>query len=139
MNTRLLANKQQVFCDWCKKWVRLTPEENIRQQVLHHLVEQLGYPTSLIGVEVAIEVGAGVTKRCDAIVYTSSLQPLMLLEFKAPEVALTQTTLDQAAVYNTTIRAPYLILANGRQTVVAHITPENEITFLNTIPAWSQL
>ncbi|MBP5477195.1 MAG: type I restriction enzyme HsdR N-terminal domain-containing protein [Paludibacteraceae bacterium] len=139
MNTRLLANKQQVFCDWRKKWVRLTPEENVRQQVLHYLVEQLGYPASLIGVEVAIEVGAGVTKRCDAVVYTSSLQPLMLLEFKAPEVALTQTTLDQAAVYNTTIRAPYLVLANGRQTVVAHLTDQNPITFLNSIPAWSQL
>lgn len=139
MNTRFWRNKEQVFCDWRKKWVRLTPEENVRQQVLHYLVEQLGYPASLIGVEVAIEVGAGVTKRCDAVVYTPSLQPLMLLEFKAPEVTLTQTTLDQAAVYNTTIRAPYLVLANGRQTVVAHITPENQLTFLNTIPAWSQL
>lgn len=139
MNTRFWRNKEQVFCDWRKKWVRLTPEENVRQQVLHYLVEQLGYPASLIGVEVAIEVGAGVTKRCDAVVYTPSLQPLMLLEFKAPEVALTQTTLDQAAVYNTTIRAPYLVLANGRQTVVAHITPENQLTFLNSIPAWSQL
>ena len=139
MNTRFWRNKEQVFCDWRKKWVRLTPEEQVRQQVLHYLVEQLGYPASLIGVEVAIEVGAGVTKRCDAVVYTPSLQPLMLLEFKAPEVTLTQTTLDQAAVYNTTIRAPYLILANGKQTVVAHITPENQLTFLNTIPAWSQL
>lgn len=139
MNTRFWRNKEQVFCNWRKKWVRLTPEENVRQQVLHYLVEQLNYPASLIGVEVAIEVGAGVTKRCDAVVYTSSLQPLILLEFKAPEVALTQTTLDQAAVYNTTIRAPYLILANGKQTVVAHITPENQLTFLNTIPAWSQL
>lgn len=139
MNTRFWRNKEQVFCDWRKKWVRLTPEENIRQQVLHYLVEQLGYPASLIGVEVAIEVGAGVTKRCDAVVYTPSLQPLMLLEFKAPEVTLTQTTLDQAAVYNTTIRAPYLVLANGRQTVVAHLTDQNPITFLNSIPAWSQL
>jgi len=139
VNTRFWRNKEQVFCDWRKKWVRLTPEEQVRQQVLHYLVEQLGYPASLIGVEVAIEVGAGVTKRCDAVVYTPSLQPLMLLEFKAPEVTLTQTTLDQAAVYNTTIRAPYLILANGKQTVVAHITPENQLTFLNTIPAWSQL
>lgn len=139
MNTRFWRNKEQVFCDWRKKWVRLTPEEAVRQQVLHYLVEQLNYPASLIGVEVAIEVGAGVTKRCDAVVYTPSLQPLMLLEFKAPEVTLTQTTLDQAAVYNTTIRAPYLILANGRQTVVAHLTDQNPITFLNSIPAWSQL
>lgn len=139
MNTRFWRNKEQVFCDWRKKWVRLTPEEAVRQQVLHYLVEQLNYPASLIGVEVAIEVGAGVTKRCDAVVYTPSLQPLMLLEFKAPEVTLTQTTLDQAAVYNTTIRAPYLVLANGRQTVVAHLTDQNPITFLNSIPAWSQL
>ena len=63
MNTRFWRNKEQVFCDWRKKWVRLTPEEQVRQQVLHYLVEQLGYPASLIGVEVAIEVGAGVTKR----------------------------------------------------------------------------
>ena len=116
-----------------------TPEEQVRQTFLRALVEQYGYPQSLMGVEVPIEVGAGVTKRCDAIVYTPQLRPLILLEFKAPEVTLTQTTLDQAAVYNTTVHAPYLILANGKQTVVAHITPENEITFLNTIPAWSQL
>ena len=129
----------KLFCPFRRKYVAATPEEQVRQAFLRALVEQFGYPASLIGVEVAIEIGAGVTKRCDAVVYTSSLQPLMLLEFKAPEVPLTQSTLDQAAVYNTTIRAPYLILANGRQTVVAHITPENKITFLNTIPEWSQL
>ena len=134
-----MANSQQLYCIFRRKYVAATPEEQVRQTFLHYLVEQLGYPASLIGVEVAIEVGAGVTKRCDAVVYAPSLQPLMLLEFKAPEVTLTQTTLDQAAVYNTTIRAPYLVLANGRQTVVAHLTDQNPITFLNSIPAWSQL
>ncbi|MBQ7530118.1 MAG: type I restriction enzyme HsdR N-terminal domain-containing protein [Paludibacteraceae bacterium] len=133
-----MANSR-LYCPFRRKWVASTPEEGVRQAFLRAMVEQLGYPQSLIGVEVPIEVGAGVTKRCDAVVYTSSLRPLMLLEFKAPEVEITQSTLDQAAVYNTTIRAPYLILANSRQTVVAHITTDNQITFLNTIPAWSQL
>ncbi len=123
-----------------------TPEENVRQTFLHALVEQFGYPQSLIGVEVPIAVGAGVDKRCDAVVYSRSLQPLMLIEFKAPEVAITQTTLDQAAVYNTTVHAPYLILANGKQTVVARIDKQSadgeqteQIQFLNHIPSWNQL
>ena len=71
---------------------------------------------------------------------------LMLIEFKAPEVAITQTTLDQAAVYNTTVHAPYLILANGKQTVVARIDKQSadgeqteQIQFLNHIPSWNQL
>ena len=132
-----MTNK--LYCPFRRKWVASTPEEGVRQAFLRAMVEQLGYPQSLIAVEVPIEVGAGVTKRCDAVVYASSLRPLMLLEFKAPEVEITQTTLDQAAVYNTTIRAPYLILANGKQTIVAHIGTDNQITFLNTIPAWSQL
>lgn len=117
----------------------MTPEEQVRQQLLHHLVEQLDYPASLIAVEAAITVGAGVTRRCDAVIYSPQLRPIMLLEFKAQHVALTAQVLDQAAVYNTTIHAPWLILANGQQTVVAHVDRNNQITFLNHIPAWSQL
>ena len=135
-----------IFCPFRRKYVAATPEENVRQTFLHALVEQFGYPQSLIGVEVPIAVGAGVDKRCDAVVYSRSLQPLVLIEFKAPEVAITQTTLDQAAVYNTTVHAPYLILANGKQTVVARIDKQladgeqtEQIQFLNHIPSWNQL
>ena len=135
-----------IFCPFRRKYVAATPEENVRQTFLHALVEQFGYPQSLIGVEVPIAVGAGVDKRCDAVVYSRSLQPLVLIEFKAPEVAITQTTLDQAAVYNTTGHAPYLILANGKQTVVARIDKQSadgeqteQIQFLNHIPSWNQL
>jgi hypothetical protein len=135
-----------IFCPFRRKYVAATPEEHVRQTFLHALVEQFGYPQSLIGVEVPIAVGAGVDKRCDAVVYSRSLQPLMLIEFKAPEVAITQTTLDQAAVYNTTVHAPYLILANGKQTVVARIDKQSadgeqteHIQFLNHIPSWNQL
>lgn len=135
-----------LFCPFRRKYVAATPEEHVRQTFLHALVEQFGYPQSLIGVEVPIAVGAGVDKRCDAVVYSRSLQPLVLIEFKAPEVAITQTTLDQAAVYNTTVHAPYLILANGKQTVVARIDKQSadgeqteQIQFLNHIPSWNQL
>ena len=111
----------------------------MRQTFLRALVEHYGYPQSLIAVEAQISVGAGLTKRCDAVVYSRDLQPLMLIEFKADHVALTAQVLDQAAIYNTTVHAPWLILANGKQTVVAHVDASQQITFLNHIPSWTQL
>lgn len=133
-----MANSQ-LYCPFRRKYVAATPEEAVRQTFLQALVQQFGYPQSLIGVEVQMAVGAGVEKRCDAVVYSNSLQPLMLLEFKAEHVALTAEVLDQVAVYNTTVHAPYLILANGKQTVVAHIDNDKQITFLDHIPSWNQL
>ena len=116
MRTRVYNNKEQIYCEWRHRWVRLTPEEWVRQQLLHYLVEQLDYPASLIAVEAAITVGEA-KKRCDAVVYDRQMQPLVLIECKAETVPLTQKTLDQAIIYNRKLNVPYLLLYNGVQTV----------------------
>ncbi len=137
MRTRIFNGKEQIFCEWRRRWVRLTPEEWVRQQLLHRLVEQLGYPASLIAVEAPIKVG-DLQKRCDAIVYNNAMQPLMLIECKAESVPLTQKTLDQAATYNRKLRVPYLLLHNGPQTVIAFVD-DNTIKYINAIPLYNQL
>ncbi len=137
MKTRVINNKEQVFCAWRRRFVRLTPEEWVRQQVLTSLESESGYPHALIAVEVPIDV-AGLRKRCDAIVYGMDMKPLMLLEFKADNVPLTQKVLDQAAVYNRQLHVPYLVLSNGAQRIVARVLP-NQCEYLNQIPLWSQL
>lgn len=119
MRTRVFNGKEQIFCEWRHRWVRLTPEEWVRQQLLHQMVEQLGYPASLIAVEVAISVGE-VKKRCDAVVYDTAMRPQVLIECKAEKVPLTQKTLDQALIYNRKLNVPYLILHNGPQTICVH-------------------
>jgi len=123
MRTRINQNKEQIFCEWRHRWVRLTPEEWVRQQLLHRLVEQLNYPSSLIAVEQAITVGAA-KKRCDAVVYDNTMQPLVLIECKAETVPLTQKTLDQAVTYNRQLNVPWLILHNGIQSIVVHLLGE---------------
>lgn len=138
MKTRVFNGKEQIFCDWRHKWVRLTPEEWIRQQLLHRLVEQFGYPASLIAVEKAITVGKA-NKRCDAVVYDRQMRPLMLIECKAETVPLTQKTLDQAITYNRKLNVPYLLLHNGPQTILVHISAEGQTQVLPTLPAYSQL
>lgn len=133
MKVRQIRGKDYIFCDWRKKFVRLTPEEWVRQQFLHHLVDDLAYPASLIGVEVQLR-----DKRADAIVYRKDLTPLMLIECKAETVPLTQTTLDQAAVYNRQLNVPYLVLHNGPTTIIGHVE-DAQITFAPQMPAYGDI
>lgn len=130
MKTRLINCKDYVFCEWRRRFVRLTPEEYVRQTFLTRLVTDYGYPKERIAVEVPL-----LDKRADAVVYDSHLQPMMIIEFKADTVTLTQKTLDQAAVYNRQLHVPYLILHNGPTTMVARVEPE--LQFLNAIPSYS--
>ena len=127
MRTRIYNNKEQIFCEWRHRWVRLTPEEWVRQQLLHRLVEQLHYPASLIAVEVPLEnqqsaISNHKFHRADAVVYDRQMQPQILIECKAETVALTQKTLDQALTYNRRLNVPWLILHNGPQTMVVHLS-----------------
>ena len=49
-------NKQLIFDIIRKKYVALTPEEWVRQHVIHFLVNEKGFPTSLIAVEKEIKL-----------------------------------------------------------------------------------
>ena len=131
------TNKQQILCAWRRKYVRLTPEEHVRQTILHSLEDNFDYPHGLIAVEVPIEV-AGLKKRCDAIVYNQQLQPLMLVEFKAESVPITQQVFDQAAIYNRRLNVPYLMLSNGKDTIIAKVK-ETTYQFLDHIPTFENL
>ena len=120
LNVKDINGKQCVFCAWRRRWVRLTPEEWVRQHFLHRLVSDYGYPSGRIGVEVSIALG-DAKKRCDAVVYDEQLRPQVLIECKAEHVAITQRTLDQAITYNRKLNVPYLFLHNGPETVVVQI------------------
>ena len=137
MRTRVFNGKEQIFCEWRHRWVRLTPEEWVRQQLLHRLVGQLDYPSSLIAVEQAITMGAA-HKRCDAIVYDRTMTPLVLIECKAETVPLTQKTLDQAITYNRKLNVPYLLLYNGVQSICVGLDKE-QIAFYSTIPTYNEM
>lgn len=129
--------KEYILCVWRHKYVRLTPEEWVRQHVLHALVEDFGYPQNLIAVEAPINVGE-VSKRCDAIVYDKALRAVCLVEFKAPTVALTQQVFDQVAVYNREVGVDYFIISNGKQHIACHVE-SNGYSILENLPLYEEL
>ncbi len=137
MRTRIFNGKEQIFCEWRHRWVRLTPEEWVRQQLLHRMAE-MGYPASLIAVETAITLGQA-KKRCDAVVYNRFMAPIMLIECKAETVPLTQKTLDQALTYNRRLNVPYLVLHNGPQTIFVTIEPNGTNTISQRLPRYADL
>ena len=145
MRTRVSNNKEQIFCEWRHRWVRLTPEEWVRQQLLHRLVEQFGYPASLIAVEVAFHLPSiqegveGRLLRADAVIYDKTMLPLMLIECKAETVPLTQKTLDQAVTYNRRLNVPYLLLHNGPQTIFVTIEQNGTNTVSQRFPRHADL
>ncbi len=107
-------DKYSIFDAWRKRYVALTPEEWVRQHFLHYLVAHKGFPVGLIAVEKTVKIN-GMNKRCDALVYNAHAEPIVLLEFKAPHVPLTQAVTDQVAIYNTALRVQYFIVSNGME------------------------
>ena len=91
-----------VFDPLRKKYVLLTPEEEVRQKVLYLLVEQLHVPSGLLAVEYSVKVN-GLDKRCDAVVFGKDGQPLMIVECKAQSVKITDKVLDQAVRYHSAL------------------------------------
>lgn len=103
-----------------RRWVALTPEEEVRQQTIRMLHDGYGYPLELMQVEGAIAVN-GQSRRCDIVVYDGDGKPYMIVECKRPDLPLTQKVCDQACRYNTVLQVPVLLLTNGRQQVVVEV------------------
>ncbi len=101
-----------IFDRFRKKYVVLTPEEWVRQHFLNYLVNDLGYPKSLVKVERGLMVNK-MDKRTDIIVYNREARPFLLVECKSTQVALTGKVFDQLSIYNKAVKARYLVITNG--------------------------
>ncbi len=132
---------QEIFDAFRRKFVKLTPEEWVRQNLLHFLVKEKGYPTSLIAVEYSLTFN-GQKKRCDALIFNSLAQPLVLVECKSEQVVLTQKILEQVSRYNFTLNVPYLLISNGLKHYMLSIKPQHasqKIELLQQIPFFQEL
>lgn len=95
-----------------KSWIILTPEEWVRQNLIRYFVDVLAYPAGLMQIECKIMVGK-VNKRFDLVVMDKNLKPWLICECKAPGIPIRQSTLEQAGIYNSELKCPYLAVTNG--------------------------
>ncbi len=122
-----------------RRHVALTPEEWVRQHFVHFLVEHKGYPKGLLANEVELSVGEK-NLRCDSILYDPSLKPRMIVEYKAPSVAVTQKVFQQIATYNLLLHVDYLVVSNGLTHYCVKMDYDNQkYLFLDDIPDYKNL
>jgi predicted type IV restriction endonuclease len=122
-----------------KRYVKLTPEEWVRQHFIHFLIEHKNYPAGLLANEVGLNLN-GTKKRCDTVLYRRDLNPQMIIEYKAPQINIAQKVFDQIARYNIVLRVDYLIVSNGLQHYCCKMNYEQQnYSFLTDIPDYTLL
>ena len=136
---RTVNGKNEIYDFLRRKFVALTPEEWVRQHFTHFLINEKHYPAGRTVLEAFVPYN-GRKKRCDAVVYSDSLQPLVILEYKAPDVEITQKVFDQISAYNFALHVNYLIVSNGMRHFCCKMDYENhKVLFLPDIPDYNQL
>lgn len=131
--------KLSLFDDIRKKYIQITPEEWVRQHFVQYLINQKGYPKTLIKLEGGLKLH-GKARRTDIVVFNSSGERILLIECKAPAVSISQKVFDQAARYNMVHKVSILCVTNGLNHYYCRIDFEQQsYQFIEQLPEYRQL
>jgi hypothetical protein len=137
-----ITKKESVFYVWCivrKKKLVLTPEEWVRQHVIHFLINEKNVPLGLLASEFLISVN-GLSRRCDLVVFDINKRPLLIVECKSVEIEINEKVLHQIAQYNFKLNTSYLFLTNGLTNVTCKINKVNKnISYFRDLPNFKEL
>jgi hypothetical protein len=128
------TGKLEVYDIVRKKYIILQPEELVRQLVIHYLILEKKAPLSKMRAEMGLTVN-GLQKRCDILIYDTDFKPFFLVECKAANVRIDQTTFEQIARYNLPLQVPFLLVTNGLATYCCQLKEDKSgWLFLSEIP-----
>lgn len=133
---KTVGNSPFIFDLIRRKYVALTPEEWVRQNLLHYFIDEMRYPKGLISVEKEIEVNM-LKKRYDIVIYDHGQSPWMLVECKEPNVDISDEVLRQVIIYNQALQCPFWLLSNGQKTFCAQVGMNGEPQWLSALPVYN--
>lgn len=134
-----IDGKPQIFDTFRRRYVALTPEEWVRQHFVSYLVHEKGYPAGRIGNEIFLLQNRR-KRRCDTLVYDATGTPLVIVEYKAPHIEITQEVFNQIVRYNSVLQVRYLMVSNGLTHYCCAVDYEqNSVRFLPEIPLYTDL
>ena len=132
-------DKPTIFDILRKRYIALTPEEWVRQHFIHYLIEHKNYPAALLANEVALKI-ADKSLRADSVLYNQHLHPRMIIEYKAPTIAITQKVFDQISTYNFLLHVDYLVVSNGMDSYCCKMDYESKkYLYLDHIPDYQNI
>ena len=136
-NIKSEGERSLIFDPCRSKWVVLSPEEWVRQNILKYFTDDLSYPPGLIATELPILLNQRV-RRCDIVVHNRKGEAVMIVECKAPEIMLSQKTFDQANQYNWALGVPFLLITNGLNHYCLERV-EGQFKFRTAFPSYEEI
>jgi hypothetical protein len=131
--------RSRIFDTIRRKYVNLTPEEWVRQHFIQYLVQEKGFPPSLIAVEKEFSFNR-MRKRTDILAHNRQGEPVLLVECKSPDIPVTRNVFDQIGLYNLTYKVPWLVVTNGMKHYCCRYTEaEGKYVFAGHIPGWDEI
>ena len=131
--------KEMILDHLRKKFVKLTPEEWVRQNFVQYLIHEGKYPPGLLGIEVLSRYNK-MKRRVDILIHNRSGEPVMIVECKAPEVKIDDKVFDQIVCYNMGFQVPYIVVTNGLDHYACKINlADKKYDFLLAIPLYEDL
>ena len=139
-NVKVTPQGNRVIFDRLRRrFVTLTPEEWVRQNFVEFLIADRGFPAGLMSNEMSLTQN-GISRRFDTVVTDHHGSPMVIVEYKAPSIKITQTVFDQICRYNMVLQAQYLIVSNGLQHYCCKIDyTHNSYSFLPDVPSYNAL
>lgn len=128
-------SKWYIWDEIREQYVRLTPEEWVRQHFIMYLIHYKNFPKNLISVEHALNIGGNLL-RSDIVVFNKKGQILSITECKSYDQKIDQKVFDQIFVYNMQLKASYIMITNGLNHYCCKINIHNKpyLEFLDEIP-----
>lgn len=122
-----------------RRFVKLTPEEWVRQNFIQYLIIEGKYPAGLLGIEVMFRFNK-LKRRVDIMVHDRSGQPIMIVECKSTEIEIDENVFEQIATYNMKFKVPYLVVTNGMHHYACKMNhQEMKFEYLLVIPLYEEL
>lgn len=139
MRTRELNGHKEIFDPLRKKYVALTPEEKVRQDLIEFLNIAKKVPLHMMACERGLTVNT-LSKRFDLVIFGKDGNPVLIAECKAPHIPLNEDVFYQAARYNLALQVNYLLITNGLEMQCIFVDYETGTSsFLAEIPDYNQL
>jgi hypothetical protein len=133
------GGEERIFDQMRRKFVKLTPEEWVRQNFVQYLVQEGGYPPGLLGIEMQFGHNR-LKRRTDILVHNRNGKPVMIVECKSPDVNLTEKVFDQVVDYNRKFQVPYLVVTNGLHHYACRFSDDfRSWEYLMVIPLYGEL
>lgn len=136
---RVSQGREQVLDPLRRRWVALSPEEWVRQHFTHWMISSLGYPAGLMANEVKLKIGQKQL-RADSVLYDRQLHPVMIVEYKAPHISITQKVFNQITAYNMELHARYLVVSNGITHYCVKLSDDGKkYLFMDHMPRYEEI